>query len=79
MVLFKMKKTADSYLHNPVNNVVVTVPASFNDSQRRATINAGKIAGLNVLRIVNESTAAAIAYGHRLKVSIPVYSYIICT
>ncbi|MBT4935585.1 molecular chaperone DnaK [Candidatus Woesearchaeota archaeon] len=63
MVLQKMKKDAEAYLGQPVNNAVVTVPAYFNDSQRQATKNAGEIAGLNVLRIVNEPTAAALAYG----------------
>ncbi len=63
MVLQKMKKDAEAYLGQPVNNAVITVPAYFNDSQRQATKNAGEIAGLNVLRIVNEPTAAALAYG----------------
>jgi len=63
MVLIKMKETAESYLGSPVPNAVVTVPAYFNDSQRQATKDAGTIAGLNVLRIINEPTAAAIAYG----------------
>jgi heat shock 70kDa protein 1/2/6/8 len=65
MVLIKMRETAEAYLgpNNPVNNAVVTVPAYFNDSQRQATKDAGLIAGLNVLRIINEPTAAAIAYG----------------
>ncbi|KAI0928673.1 Homospermidine synthase 1 [Taiwanofungus camphoratus] len=63
MVLLKMKETAESYLGNTVNNAVVTVPAYFNDSQRQATKDAGTISGLNVLRIINEPTAAAIAYG----------------
>ena len=63
MVLTKMKETAESYLGQTVNNAVVTVPAYFNDSQRQATKDAGTIAGLNVLRIINEPTAAAIAYG----------------
>ena len=58
-----MKQTAETYLGEPVNDAVVTVPAYFNDSQRQATIDAGTIAGLNVLRIINEPTAAAIAYG----------------
>ncbi|KAI1767836.1 hsp70-like protein [Hypoxylon sp. FL1150] len=62
-VLNKMKETAESYLSKPVKNAVVTVPAYFNDSQRQATKNAGQIAGLNVLRVVNEPTAAALAYG----------------
>merc|ERR1712095_141999 len=63
MVLVKMKETAEAYLGTPVNEAVITVPASFNDSQRQATKDAGVIAGLNVLRIINEPTAAAIAYG----------------
>ena len=63
MVLLKMKQTAEAFLNEPVNNAVVTVPAYFNDSQRQATKDAGAIAGLNVLRIINEPTAAAIAYG----------------
>ncbi|KAJ5738895.1 Heat shock 70 kDa protein [Penicillium malachiteum] len=62
-VLNKMKDTAEAYLGKPVKNAVVTVPAYFNDSQRQATKNAGQIAGLNVLRVVNEPTAAALAYG----------------
>jgi len=63
MVLVKMKETAEAYLGTPVTEAVVTVPAYFNDSQRQATKDAGMIAGLNVLRIINEPTAAAIAYG----------------
>lgn len=63
MVLLKMKETAEAYLGQTVNNAVVTVPAYFNDSQRQATKDAGTISGLNVLRIINEPTAAAIAYG----------------
>lgn len=63
MVLGKMKETAEAYLGQPVNDGVVTVPAYFNDSQRQATKDAGSICGLNVLRIINEPTAAAIAYG----------------
>jgi L1 cell adhesion molecule like protein len=63
MVLMKMKQTAESFLGVPVSNAVVTVPAYFNDEQRTATKNAGIIAGLNVMRLVNEPTAAAIAYG----------------
>ena len=58
-----MKETAESYLGRPVQHAVVTVPAYFNDSQRQATKDAGKIAGLDVLRIINEPTAAALAYG----------------
>jgi len=63
MVLIKMKEIAESYLGRDVKNAVITVPAYFNDSQRQATKDAGAIAGLNVLRIINEPTAAAIAYG----------------
>ncbi|MGK0499926.1 MAG: molecular chaperone DnaK [Oceanicoccus sp.] len=62
-VLMKMKKTAEEYLGEPVTEAVVTVPAYFNDSQRQATKDAGKIAGLEVKRIINEPTAAALAYG----------------
>ncbi|GLU21958.1 hypothetical protein SLE2022_380620 [Rubroshorea leprosula] len=63
MVLTKMKEIAETYLGHTVKNAVITVPAYFNDSQRQATKDAGAIAGLNVLRIINEPTAAAIAYG----------------
>lgn len=63
MVLTKMKETAEAFLGQTVKNAVVTVPAYFNDNQRQATKDAGSIAGLNVLRIINEPTAAAIAYG----------------
>ncbi|KAH8386045.1 heat shock 70 kDa protein cognate 1 [Drosophila serrata] len=63
MVLTKMRETAEAYLGGTVTDAVVTVPAYFNDSQRQATKDAGAIAGLNVLRIINEPTAAAIAYG----------------
>lgn len=59
----KMKETADSYLGKPSSKAIVTVPAYFNDSQRQATKDAGKISGLDVLRIINEPTAAALAYG----------------
>ncbi|KAK9480847.1 heat shock protein 70 family [Lipomyces japonicus] len=62
-VLNKMKETAEAYLGKPVKNAVVTVPAYFNDAQRQATKDAGQIGGLNVLRVVNEPTAAALAYG----------------
>jgi molecular chaperone DnaK len=62
-VLLKMKGTAEDYLGEPVTEAVITVPAYFNDSQRQATKDAGRIAGLNVLRIINEPTAAALAYG----------------
>jgi heat shock 70kDa protein 1/2/6/8 len=63
MVLVKMKEIAEAYLSKPVKNAVITVPAYFNDSQRQATKDAGTISGMNVLRIINEPTAAAIAYG----------------
>ena len=63
MVLMKMKEISEAYLGREVKNAVITVPAYFNDSQRQATKDAGVIAGLNVLRIINEPTAAAIAYG----------------
>jgi molecular chaperone DnaK len=63
MILQKMKKTAEDYLGETVTDAVITVPAYFDDSQRQATKDAGKIAGLNVLRIINEPTAAALAYG----------------
>uniref|UniRef100_A0A667X4P5 Heat shock protein family A (Hsp70) member 2 n=1 Tax=Myripristis murdjan TaxID=586833 RepID=A0A667X4P5_9TELE len=63
MVLVKMKEIAEAYLGQKVSNAVITVPAYFNDSQRQATKDAGVIAGLNVMRIINEPTAAAIAYG----------------
>ena len=69
MVLLKMKETAEAYLGGTVNNSIVTVPACFNDSQRQATKDAGTISGMNVLRIINEPTAAAIAYGLDKKVS----------
>ena len=64
MILQKMKKTAEEYLNEEVRDAVITVPAYFNDSQRKATKEAGEIAGLNVLRIINEPTAAALAYGY---------------
>src|SRR5207302_1890527 len=63
MVLTKMKQTAEDYLGEPVTEAVITVPAYFNDGQRQATKDAGRIAGLTVLRIINEPTAAALAYG----------------
>ena len=63
MILGKMKETAETYLGKTIKNAVVTVPAYFNDQQRQATKDAGTIAGLNVQRIINEPTAAAIAYG----------------
>ncbi|BES97519.1 heat shock [Nesidiocoris tenuis] len=69
MVLTKMKETAEAYLGKTVTNAVITVPAYFNDSQRQATKDAGTISGLNVLRIINEPTAAAIAYGLDKKVT----------
>ncbi|KAJ2930824.1 hypothetical protein H1R20_g6293, partial [Candolleomyces eurysporus] len=69
MILLKMKETAESYLGSTVTNAVVTVPAYFNDSQRQATKDAGTISGLDVLRIINEPTAAAVAYGLDKKVT----------
>ncbi len=63
MILQKLKRDAEAYLGQPVKNAVITVPAYFNDTQRQATKNAGEIAGLNVLRIINEPTSAALAYG----------------
>ncbi|ORX63712.1 hsp71-like protein [Basidiobolus meristosporus CBS 931.73] len=69
MILLKMRETAEAYLGGEVKNAVVTVPAYFNDSQRQATKDAGAIAGMNVLRIINEPTAAAIAYGLDQKTS----------
>lgn len=63
MVLVKMKETAEAFLGSTVKNAVITVPAYFNDNQRQATKDAGSISGMNVLRIINEPTAAAIAYG----------------
>ena len=63
MILVKMKEIAESYIGHDVVDAVITVPAYFNDSQRQATKDAGQIAGLNVLRVINEPTAAAIAYG----------------
>lgn len=63
MILQKLKRDAEAYLGQPIKNAVITVPAYFNDSQRQATKNAGEIAGLNVLRIINEPTASALAYG----------------
>jgi len=62
-ILRKLKKAAENYLGEPVTDAVITVPAYFNDSQRQATKDAGRIAGLNVQRIINEPTAAALAYG----------------
>ena len=63
MVLTKMKETAEAFLGSDVTQAVITVPAYFNDAQRQATKDAGKVAGLEVLRIINEPTAAALAYG----------------
>ncbi|OUM59832.1 hypothetical protein PIROE2DRAFT_14533 [Piromyces sp. E2] len=68
MILSKLKKMAEDYLDKTVTSAVITVPAYFNDTQRKATIDAGKIAGLNVLQIINEPTAAAIAYGYKNKI-----------
>lgn len=69
MVLTKMKETAEAYLGHPVTDAVITCPAYFNDAQRQSTKDAGAIAGLNVLRIINEPTAAAIAYGLNKEIS----------
>lgn len=66
-VLAEMKRVAETYLNEPVKDAVITVPAYFNDGQRQATKDAGRIAGLNVLRVINEPTAAAIAYGFNKK------------
>ena len=63
MILGKLKEAAEAYLGEKVTKAVITVPAYFNDSQRQATKDAGKIAGLEVMRIINEPTAAALAYG----------------
>ena len=63
MILQKLKKAAEDYLGESVTEAVITVPAYFNDAQRQATKDAGKIAGLDVKRIINEPTAAALAYG----------------
>ena len=63
MILQKIKQTAEDYVGEPVTEAVITVPAYFDDSQRQATKDAGQIAGLNVLRIINEPTAASLAYG----------------
>jgi molecular chaperone DnaK len=63
MLLGYLKKTAEQYLKQPVAKAVITVPAYFNDAQRAATVAAGRIAGLEVLRIINEPTAAALSYG----------------
>ena len=68
MILRKLKKTAEAYLGEPVTDAVISIPAQFNDAQRRAMNDAAKIAGLNVLRILNEPSAAALAYGFKNKV-----------
>jgi molecular chaperone DnaK len=70
MILQKMKKTAEDYLGQEVTEAVITVPAYFNDAQRQATKEAGEIAGLKVKRIINEPTAAALAYGLDKKIKI---------
>jgi heat shock 70kDa protein 1/2/6/8 len=69
MVLTKMKEIAEAYLGSTIKNAVVTVPAYFNDSRRQATKDAGVISGLNVMRVINEPTAATIAYGLHKKAS----------
>ena len=63
MILGRMRETAEAFIGSRVENMVITVPAYFNDAQRQATKDAGRIAGINVLRILNEPTAAAIAFG----------------
>src|SRR5688572_6431316 len=75
MILMKMKETAEDYLGEEVTEAVITVPAYFNDAQRQATKDAGKIAGLNVQRIINEPTAAALAYGLDKKENVRVAVY----
>lgn len=74
-ILLEMKRVAEEYLSEPVTDAVITVPAHFSDSQRQATKDAGRIAGLNVLRIINEPTAAAIAYGFNKKKNCKVAVY----
>ncbi|XP_058736660.1 heat shock 70 kDa protein 4-like [Vicia villosa] len=69
VILMQMREIAEAFLESPVKNAVITVPAYFNDSQRRATKDAGHIAGLNVIRIINEPTAAALAYGLQKRVN----------
>ena len=63
MILQKMRETVENYVGSTIKEAIVTVPAYFNDSQRQATKNAGTIAGLNIQRVINEPTAAALAYG----------------
>src|SRR5574343_207170 len=75
MTLQKMKKTAEEYLGHSVSEAVITVPAYFNDAQRQATKEAGEIAGLKVMRIINEPTAAALAYGFDKKVGAKIMVY----
>ncbi|MBA0629661.1 hypothetical protein Godav_024180, partial [Gossypium davidsonii] len=77
MVLTKMREIVEAYLCSTIKNAVVTVPAYFNDSQRQATKDAGVIAGLNVMRIINEPTAAAIAYGLALHQNILLAAYFV--
>ena len=67
MVLQKLKRAAEAYLGHGIDKAVITVPAYFNDAQRQATKDAGQIAGLEVMRIINEPTAAALAYGFNQK------------
>ncbi|CAN0906290.1 Heat shock cognate 70 kDa protein 3 [Linum grandiflorum] len=82
MVLGKMKVTAVSYLDKPLNDAVITVPAYFNEAQSQATKDAGRISGLNVLRIINETTAGALAYwleninGKKKKITVLVYDLV---
>ncbi len=75
MILMKMKETAEDYLGEEVTDAVITVPAYFNDAQRQATKDAGRIAGLNVQRIINEPTAAALAYGLEKKTNVKIAVY----
>jgi len=77
MILEKMKEIAESFLGKPVKDAVITVPAYFNDAQRQATKDAGTIAGLKVARIINEPTAAAIAYGLDEKAEKNIFSFLI--
>lgn len=63
MILTKMREIAEKLLETPIKNAVITIPTYFNDSQRKATINVGAIAGLNVMQMINEPTAATLAYG----------------
>ena len=77
-VLMKMKQIAEEYLGKAIKNAVITVPAYFNDAQRKATQDAGEIAGLNVVRILNEPTAASLAYGLNKKDSLNILVFDLC-